>query len=988
MKFAIRLLLMMSMLTSAMFAQGTIRGTVTDAASKQPLPAVNISIVGTNRGTVSDADGQYSVSVDDGSYTVKASALGYAVTQKQITVSGGEAVVNFAMTESAIQVGEVVVEVNRAKERETPVAFSNIGSKEINQKINSQDAPLLLKGTPGVFSYSTDGVGNGESQMFVRGFNQNRVQVMINGVPTNDPESNAVYWSNWGAVSSAASSIQVQRGAGSSLYGSGSFGGSFNIVTQEVPSKFGGELHASFGDPSLMVFGGTVQSGLMGDNFAALSLRAEYKTGTGNRAGSYYEGMNYYTTVAVYPDDKSSVKLVMHGGPQEHTYSFNAPVAYFKRYGYDANPANFFSIDALTQTVGSKTLEDSLNLKGDARLLRDSKYIGLSHNFYHKPQLEVHYNLDVDEVNSVRGTFFYSVGRGGGSSVNGGSFPTSGTFGADTVGFSAGTSAYQNLDLETGAIKGDAAAANFIARRFLTSAFQRTSYSFHDQWGLIGSWDTKVNNELKITVGGEFRDWFADHPGHFTNMYGKKFVTSSSARYGWRGKDGKVKGTFDRRVYQGDLEFGGTDRMDVNYLNPFMGYTLSDDGGTYNTQYRNYVGETKQGTAFVQANYQLTKELNLLGSLQYVFYDYHIYENMPSESAVADSAGATAASKEGPDGQGNFYMASYANAAATTPNMWYKFRLVDVSRSRGFFQPKIGANYNLNENINIFGNFSHVERLVDLGVFYNSGNPNPDAEDEKSNQIEAGVAYRDDMSFAQLNFYTMSWENKTALITDVSKSGQPGYDRNGNRYELVGSSRNQGIEFEARYKLDEILNMEGFTVSGSFTAMDNIWTEVLDEVKIDKNTGKRRAFDTGSLTAAGTVDTLFFDELNNTVNASTPFTTISYGLTYSNDDWFATVTGLTTMNHYALDGGTYIAIDGSFDNSAVKKFTATYDNKLPSATIIDLQAGMFYNFNEIKCRLSAQIANVFNSEFLVQANRSGVLPGVSRSFRVNLAVGM
>ncbi|MCX6138698.1 MAG: TonB-dependent receptor [Ignavibacteriales bacterium] len=969
-------------------AQYTIKGKVTDSESKQPLPSANVMLVGTKMGISSDADGGFTIAnVPAGSYQIKATLLGYLTQTKSVIVRDNVQIA-LALIPSAVQVNEVVVEVNRAKERETPVAFSNVGSKSINKQIHSQDAPLLVKNIPGVFSYSTDGVGNGESKMYVRGFDQNRVQVLINGIPTNDPESNAVYWSNWGAVSSAAASIQVQRGAGSSLYGAGSFGGSFNVVTQEVASKFGAEAHASVGSPELGVYGFSVQSGLMASNFVAGALNYEWKTGRGNREGSYYQGANYYAAIATYPDSKTSAKIVMHGGPQEHGYSYNAPIAYFKKYGYDANPAYFLPVDVLKQMVGSKTLEDSLRLTGDSRLLRDSKYLTLSHNFYHKPQLELHLTHDIDENNSVRGTFFYSVGRGGGSSVTGTSNLTNATFGSDTTYPSAGVSAYNNLG-SNGVINSDAAAAKYIASKFLSGAVQRISYSLHRQYGVIASWDTKVLDNLKLTLGGEFRDWLADHPGHFTNLYGKQSVSVMS--YGYRKANGKTSSTttFTRRTYQGDMDFGGSDKVDVNYYNPFMGYTLSDDGGTYNSQYRNYVGNTTQGTLFAQANYTMDK-LTFIGSLQYAAYKYHLTENMPSESAIADTVAAPLGTitKEGPDGQGNFYMASYANATAASPNAWYKFRLVDVTRSRGFFQPKLGVNFNVTNELNVFANISHVERLLDLSVFYNSGNPNPDASDEKSNQYEVGVGYKDDNLSARLNGYFMTWENKTATITDVSKAGLAGYDRNGMRYELVGESRNMGVEFESSYKLDELVPIKGFTVNLSASVMDNKWTKVLDQVKTNPD-GTRRAFDAAAMNINGVVDVLYFDQLENKVNASTPFTTVVYGLTYEAENWFAGVSGTTMMDFYALDGGTYIPTDGYFDNSAKPKFIVTkYSNTLPNSSVLDLQLGLNLKFDPVKLRVTGQVLNVLDTEFLVSANRSGVLPGISRSYRLNIGVGI
>lgn len=984
------------------FAETTITGRVTDADTKNPLPSVNILLTGTKLGASTDADGQFTITdVPDGAYRMKVTLIGYTTVERALSAQGGTVTVNVQMKSSAVQVNEVIVEVNRARERETPVAFSNVGSKAINKSMHSQDAPLLVKGLPGVFSYSTDGVGNGESKMYVRGFDQNRVQVMINGIPTNDPESNAVYWSNWGAVSSAAASIQVQRGAGSSLYGAGSFGGSFNVVTQEIAPRAGLEAHASIGTPELGVYGGTIQSGLQLNNTVAGTLNYEYKTGRGNREGSYYEGANYYAAVATYPGEHHTVKFILHGGPQAHSYSYNAPLAYFKHYGWDANPAYFLPKNVLTQMIGAKSVQDSLNLASGKRMLSDSKYLSLSHNFYHKPQFEIHYNGDLDPNNTVRGTFFYSVGRGGGSSLNGTSFFTTTsmlkdangklyTLAADTAQMwkKAGLSAYEALNPENGVIRDNA--GNYIASRFLSGASQKISYSLHRQYGFIGSWDTKPMENLKVTLGGEFRDWYADHPGHFTNTFGKKFVRVQS--YGYRVNGKIVSGkTFQRRSYQGDMkDFGGSDKLDVNYWNPFMGYTLNDDDGTYNTQYRNYVGQTTQGTLFAQVNYMLTKDLTILGSLQFVAYKYHLTENMPSESAVADSAAAPSTKREGlnPD-DGYFYMASYANDNASTPNAWYRFKLVDQTRTRNFLQPKVGFNYNLSGELNVFANYAHAERLVDLGVWYNSGNPNPNANDEKSNQYEAGIGYKTEDLNVRLNGYMMTWENKTASITDVSKAGQPGYDRNGNRYELIGESKNQGVEVEASLKLDNLLPISGFTLSGSFSAMDNKWTKVLDEVKKNPD-GSRRVFDAAALDANGTVKPFYFDQLENTVNASTPFTTLAFGLTYENDVWFGSLTANSFMNYYALDGGTYVVVDGTLDATGpVAKLTnLTLSNKLPNATTFDVQAGFNMTFDPLRVRVTGQVINLLDKEYLVTANRSGVLPGVTRSFRLNVAVGL
>lgn len=98
-------------------------------------------------------------------------------------------------------------------------------------------------------------------------------------------------------MSSAAASIQVQRGAGSSLYGAGSFGGSFNIVTADAPPKryFGANL--TIGDPLNAMYGLELATGLLNNRFAGI-LRIDRKVAEGSRISGRYEGVNYYGSLA------------------------------------------------------------------------------------------------------------------------------------------------------------------------------------------------------------------------------------------------------------------------------------------------------------------------------------------------------------------------------------------------------------------------------------------------------------------------------------------------------------------------------------------------------------------------------------------------------------------------------------------------------------------------------------------------------------------
>ncbi len=967
--------------SAASLAQYKVNGSVKNSETGEAIQGAQISLTPGSAKTTTDKDGNYSFTgLSKGSYVVKASYIGYEVQTKTIEVAS-DITADFLLRSGTILTQELVIEINRAKDRQTPVAFTNVDAKTIDQRIAGQDAPLIVKGIPGMYAFSTDGVGNGEAQMLIRGFTQNYVSVMINGIPTNDPESNSVYWSNWGSVSSNAGSFQIQRGAGSSLYGAGSFGGSFNIITELPNPKFFYGVNFGYGDPMNTMYGLKLNSGLLMKNKLSLYANVDRKIAEGTRISGRYEGVNYYSSISYFPKSDISAKLVLHGAPQEHGYSFSNTIAYFKKFGITANSAPFLPRSIVEQLPVNKTTgEANYGLLDGVRELDDKDYVNLSHNFFHKPQLEGHLSFDLNKNSKLLTTLFYTVGRGGGSSING-----SGTLFSLRKGLGSNGSTVDTLVTNYYGPEGFVNTVGVADTIYLKNAYQRISYSLHSQYGLLASYQTKLGKSLDIVGGAEFRNWVADHPGHFTNLFSKSFVTQSYAA-DTSTTPGVVKiATFSRRVKQGDLD-GPNDLG-----NPFS-WNLANNDPTYATQYRNYRGETPQITLFAQGNY-LMKDLNIMASIQYVWYKYKLVENMPSENSIGKlltSAEATAlglvdSTNEGPK-NGKFYMRG-------TNNRFYEFNLVNEDRSRGFFQPKIGLNYNVSKNVNVFGNFAHVERFVDLGIYYNQGRVDPNVEDEKSDQFEFGLGWTSPDLTAKINGYYMLWKNKSARIQDISQAGLPGYDRNGFRSELVGASEHKGIEFEFTASLDKLIKkVKGIGIKGSLTFMDNKWQDVLSSVLTDPITGKRRAFNTGALNSDGNVDTLFFDELNGTHVASGPQLMISGGINYNYKGFFAGADVNFYGRNYLLDGDSYLAVEGEYlgQNSAGKDlFKSTYDNQLPTATIFDAYAGYNYNLSKwFKGQISIQVLNLADTDWYAGADRFGIIPGLKRTLRLNLSAGL
>jgi outer membrane receptor protein involved in Fe transport len=401
----------------------------------------------------------------------------------------------------------------------------------------------------------------------------------------------------------------------------------------------------------------------------------------------------------------------------------------------------------------------------------------------------------------------------------------------------------------------------------------------------------------------------------------------------------------------------------------------------YGSQYRNYRGETPQYTLFAQGAWLFGK-INVITSLQYVRYSYKLIENMPSENSIAQQLSraqeAGRVLKEGPTGNGKFLMRG-------TDNRWYEFNLVNATRKRGFWQPKAGINYNINDNLNVFGNFAHVERFVDLSVYYNQGRLKPDAKDEVSNQFELGVGWTSPQLRAKVNAYTMTWDNKSARIRDVSKSGQEGYDYQGYASILIGKSQHQGIELEATYDLGSLMQTKGLEVQGMLTLMDNKWKEPVDTK--DPVTGARREFNGTALGPDGKTDPLYIDEMKNTPVAGGPQTMMMIGLNYRGEEFFGGFQVNYFARQYVLDGGTYMRTGGEY-TYGWEVFQSKYGNKLPAYAIVNLNVGYKLPIPGVNSMVSAQVLNLLDKEYLVDADRNGVFPGLGRALRVNLSMGL
>ena len=181
-------------LTAQAPAQGTISGRAVEAATQRPLPDVQVSVVGTQRGAITNEQGEYRiVNLTPGTVTVRAQRIGYApVTQSVSVTAGGTATANFVLAATAIQIDEVVVtatgESQRKRETGNTVATVTPSAERLATTTNIAD--VLQASAPGVYVNSSGGTQGSASRIRIRGASSlslsNEPLLIIDGVRANN----------------------------------------------------------------------------------------------------------------------------------------------------------------------------------------------------------------------------------------------------------------------------------------------------------------------------------------------------------------------------------------------------------------------------------------------------------------------------------------------------------------------------------------------------------------------------------------------------------------------------------------------------------------------------------------------------------------------------------------------------------------------------------------------------------------------------------
>ena len=491
-------------------AQTVVTGKVVDELD-QPLIGASILIPGTTQGTSTDVDGSFTIRVGKDASEVLVAFLNYKDQSLKVNNSATKQDLGvIKMEPDAISMQDVVITQSIAVQRKTPVAVSTVSAEEIEYKIGGQEFPEVLKSTPGVYA-TKDGGGYGDSKINMRGFEAANIAVMINGVPVNDMEWGGVYWSNWAGLSDVTRSMQTQRGMGASKISSPSVGGTINIVTNSIDAKKGGTFSYGVGNDGLQNLAVSLSTGLTEKGWA-MSLLFGKRWGDGYIQGTGFEGYNWFVNISKRINDRHQLSLTAFGAPQKHNQRkpvyAGLTIKEWDKWG--------------TMYMGEK---DKYRYNPVYGFDNNGKERTSMENGYHKPQISLNHQWQIDYKSSLSTALYMSIGRGYGYSGQGRTTDYRNMWNGSNNGILLTDFRKPDGTFDYGAIQ-DMNAASTDGSKMVMSK----SNNNHMWYGLLSTYTNQIAKNLELSAGVDVRYYIGEHNTEIIDLYGGKYFIDDNTR--------------------------------------------------------------------------------------------------------------------------------------------------------------------------------------------------------------------------------------------------------------------------------------------------------------------------------------------------------------------------------------------------------------------------------------------------------------------------
>ena len=474
------LLILSTLVPGNLYAQEfKIKGKVTDRSTNETIPGIVVLAEGTSIGTTTANDGSFELVIGSKKATLQFSHISYYEYKLEV-VRKSETVLDLGvvtMDPRTVDLDGVLVISSFVTDRATPVAVSTLRARTIEQKLGNQDYPEILKMTPGIYA-TKEGGGSGDDRLTLRGFQQENVALLLNGVPVSSMENGLVYWSNWTGLSDATEAIQVQRGLGASRAAMNSVGGTINIITKSTSALQGGAFRTSISDYGNRKTAISFSTGKT-ENGTSLTFLGSHTVGPGFVDATYVNSWAYFLSVSKEINEKHRLVLTAMGSPEVHGQrNYGMSRADYKKLGvkYNRNWGEY-----------------------------NGEILNLSENFNHKHKISLNHYWSVNPKVSLSTSAYVSFGKGGGR------YTEAYNYGQSTWDFQKNN----QVDFDQVFLNNSANTdTTILAAGSAVTGYSKnilTKYLANHYWvGLLSSLSLDVNEHIKVTSGIHFR-YFRSH---------------------------------------------------------------------------------------------------------------------------------------------------------------------------------------------------------------------------------------------------------------------------------------------------------------------------------------------------------------------------------------------------------------------------------------------------------------------------------------------
>lgn len=288
--------------------------------------------------------------------------------------------------DDTLSLREVTVSAVFSDSKRSPLRLTTIDNATLKSRAAARTYPELLRGIPGLYATSESG-SYGDAKMNIRGFRQENIAVMLNGIPISGLVSGNMFWNNWMGLADATYAVQLQKGTGSSMLTDGSVGGTVNIITDASAGQFcaeAGICASDFGTAKGYV---KLGSGMLPKGWA-LNMMASYVGGKGYVDATDVNSFAYMLNVSKRFRSGHTLLFTALGSPEKH----------------DQRSVRLSREEVLAH---GRTYNRNWGW-------RDGEMFNLSSNSYFKPYFTLQHIWNGDGRLSMKNSVYLAVGNGGG----------------------------------------------------------------------------------------------------------------------------------------------------------------------------------------------------------------------------------------------------------------------------------------------------------------------------------------------------------------------------------------------------------------------------------------------------------------------------------------------------------------------------------------------------------------------------------------------